>query len=270
MALVRLEGGGDSPPGVARITLARPAQRNALSVAMLGDLVAALNQAAAHPDARVVILTGEGQDFCAGADVGELDQARAQAGSSSAEYGRVLEGALVRIQSHPLPVIAQVHGAALGAGCQLVMACDLAVAEEEATLGIPSGRLGVVLNYENIERLVLAVGLKRAGEILYAGRVISGHEAAGWGLVNRALPGPQLGQATLELAAQIASAAPLSVRASKRGIVGVLEHLRLDRSIEGHLVAGFDQMAAEAFASDDLGEGIGAFRERRTPRFKGR
>jgi enoyl-CoA hydratase len=270
MALVRLEGGGDSPPGVVRVILARPPQRNALSAAMLGELVAALGQAAADPDARVVVLSGEGQDFCAGADVGELAQARAEGAGGSIEYGRILEEALVQIQSHPLPVIAQVHGSALGAGCQLVVACDLAVAEEEARIGIPSARLGVVLSYENIERLVLAVGPKRAGEILYSGRVIAGHEAGRWGLVNRAVPGPQLGPVTQELAAQIAAAAPLSVRASKRGVGGVLEHLRLDRTTEGHRVTDFDMMAAEAFASDDLGEGLGAFQERRTPRFKGR
>jgi enoyl-CoA hydratase/carnithine racemase len=270
MALVRVERGPDSPPGVVRIILARPAQRNAVSAGMLGELVVALGEVAADPDARAVVLCGDGRDFCAGADLGELAQARAEPAAGAIEYGRILEGALEQIQSHPLPVIAEVHGAALGAGCQLVVACDLAVAENEARLGIPSSRLGVVLNYENIERLVLAVGPKRAGEILLAGRVISGREAAGWGLVNRAVPGSQLGPAAQELAAQIAAGAPLSVRASKQGIAAFLGHLRLDRSAEGHRVADFEMMAAEAFASDDLGEGIGAFRERRAPRFEGR
>jgi enoyl-CoA hydratase/carnithine racemase len=269
MALVRVERDAGSPAGVVRITLARPEQRNAVSAAMLDELSAALGEAAVDPGARVVVLSGEGRDFCAGADIGELAGSRAGAAAGSIEYGRILEGALSAIQSHPLPVIAQVHGAALGAGCQLVVACDLAVAEEEARLGIPSARLGIVLNYENIERLVLAVGPKRAGEVLYSGRVISGQEAAAWGLVNRAVPASQLGPATGELASQIADGAPLSVRGSKQGIAAVLERLRLDRFAEGHRVADFDMMAAEAFASDDLGEGIEAFRQRRKPRFKG-
>src|SRR3989442_8881949 len=143
------------------------------------------------------------------------------------------------------------------------------MAEAEARLGIPSSRLGIVVNYENIERLVLAVGPKRAGEILYSGRGISGQEAASWGLINRAVPSSDLGPATEELAGQIAEAAPLSVRGSKRGIAAVLDGLRLDRFAEGHRVADFDMMAAEAFASDDLGEGIEAFGQRRKPRFKG-
>jgi enoyl-CoA hydratase/carnithine racemase len=269
--LVRVDLATGPPSGVVRLTLARPRQRNAVSASLLAELSQALGDAAVDPQARVVVLAGEGPDFCAGADVRELAEARAGARSVDGPTGYAddLEAVLAAIQSHPLPVIAQVHGSALGAGCQIVVACDLAIAAEDAVLGIPSARLGIVVNYENIERLVLAIGSKPAGELLYAGRTVSGAEAAAWGLVNRAVPVADLATAVDELAARIAAAAPLSVRASKRGVGAVLEGLRLDRFAQGHRVADFDMMAAQAFASEDLAEGLKAFRERRTPRFKG-
>jgi enoyl-CoA hydratase len=269
MGSIRMEREGLLPAGVVRLILDRPRQRNAVSAAMLAELASALGELAVDPGARVVILSGAGPDFCAGADFAELEAAREGTGAGAAEYGAHLDEVLAGIQANPLPVIAQVHGAALGAGCQLAVVCDLAVAAADARLGIPSARLGVVISYGNIERLVLAVGPKRAAEILYTGRVVSGEEGAAWGLVNRAVPEAELATVVEELAAQIAGAAPLSVRGSKRGIAVVLESLGLDPGAQGNRVMDFEMMAAEAFASQDLGEGIEAFRERRAPRFKG-
>ncbi len=263
MSLIRVE----RAEHLASVTLARPEQLNAVSAAMLGDLRSALGDLAVEPGVRVVVLAGEGADFCAGADIAELVEARRTL--AGFEYGATFERALEAIAEHPVPIIARVHGSALGAGCQLAVACDLAVAAEDARFGIPSARLGIVVNYENIERLVLAVGPKRAGEMLYAGRVLSGIEAAEWGLVNRAVPADQLEAVTAEVADAIARGAPLSVRGSKRGISAAVGNLRLDRASNGQRVADFDMMAAEAFASEDLGEGIEAFRERRPPRFRG-
>jgi enoyl-CoA hydratase/carnithine racemase len=262
VALVR-----SRPGSVWRITLSRPEARNAVSVPMLVDLALALGDAAADPDARAVVLDGEGPDFSAGADLAELEAATD--GAEGIHYGRELEEALRAITEHPLPVIAEVRGAALGAGCQIAVACDLAVAATDARLGIPSARLGVVIGYENVERLVLSVGPKRAAEILVAGRTLTGQEAASWGLVNEAVPPDELPARTAELAEMIAAAAPLSVRGSKRGIRAVLAKLSLDRDTEGFRAVDFDMMAAEAFSSDDLREGIRAFRERRDPGFKG-
>jgi enoyl-CoA hydratase/carnithine racemase len=264
MALVKVERDGR----VAVTTLSRPDARNAVSTAMLEDLVVALGDLAADPNVRVVVLAGEGPDFCAGADFAEL--AGARSGPEGIDYGRSFEEALSAISSHPVPVLAMVQGAALGAGCQIVVACDLAIAADDARLGIPAARLGILINFENIQRLVLSVGPKRAGEILFTGRPISGAEAAAWGLVNLAVPEPELAPRTEELARTIAEAAPLSIRGSKRGIAVVLEHLSVDRFTEGHRVADFDMMAAAAFASEDLEEGIAAFREGRDPDFRGR
>jgi enoyl-CoA hydratase/carnithine racemase len=263
MTLVRVE-----PGPIWRVTLVRPEVRNAVSTPMLGELRRALADAAADPEARVLLLLGEGPDFCAGADLTELSGAAE--GSMGLEYGRALELVLDGIVEHPAPVIAAIQGASLGAGCQIAVACDLAVAAADASVGIPSSRLGVVIDFENIQRLVLSVGPKRAAEILYTGRELSGEEAADWGLVNEAVPSSRLRERAEELAGRIAVGAPLSVHASKRGIQAVLSKLSVDRRTEAHRLADFDMMAAQAFSSEDLKEGIRAFRERRRPDFRGK
>jgi crotonobetainyl-CoA hydratase len=251
---------------VATVTLNRPDQRNAISISMLEDLTEVFGQLSSDPDARVAVLTGGGNDFCAGADFSDLTIMQPPAH----DYGRSFEEAVGAITTCSIPVVASVRGAALGAGCQVVVACDLAIVSTEAKLGIPAARLGLVINFENIQRLVLSVGPKRAGEIMYTGRVVSGNEAASWGLVNEAVPEPELHARTAELAAMIAEGAPLTARASKRGIGVVMEKLAVDRAAEGHRVGDFDMMAAEAFGSEDLKEGVRAFKERRKPRFTGK
>ena len=232
---------------------------------MLEELVRAFGDIAVKPEVRAVILSGEGRDFCAGADFDEITIMR----PPGFDYGRTFEEAVAAIADHPVPVIAQVQGAALGAGCQIAVGCDLAVAAEDARFGIPVAKLGLLINFENIQRLVLAVGSKRAGEILFAGRQLSGVEAAEWGMVNEAVPAPELPERTEALARSIAEGAPLSVRGSKRGIRAVVEKLSVDRSTEGYRVTEYDMMTAAVFESHDLKEGIKAFRERRKPEFRG-
>ncbi len=263
MALVEVERADGA--AVARVVLTRPDQRNAVSNRMLEELVSTFGALAVDPGLRAVILSGRGPDFCAGADLADVTIM-----SADADYGRSFEEVVTAVETLPSPVIAEVHGAALGAGCQLVVACDLAVAAEDARLGIPSARLGLLINYENLERLVLAVGRKRAGELLYAGRVLTGVEAVEWGLVTKAVPADKLAETVQKLAERIADLAPLSVRGSKRGVTAVSLNLALDRTTEGHRIADFGMMAAEAFQSEDLREGLAAFRERRDPRFQGR
>jgi enoyl-CoA hydratase/carnithine racemase len=232
---------------------------------MLEHLLAGLGDAAVSSEARVVLVAGEGDHFCAGADLSEIGEAA----SDGFRYGRALEKVLVAIGEHPLPVLAAVRGAALGAGCQLITACDLAVAAADARIGIPSARLGIVIAFESIERLVLAVGPRRVGDLLLTGREVSGREAATWGLVTEAVAPDLVAGRAEKLAEAIASAAPLSVRGSKRGIRAVLRKLSIDREAEGYRVTEFDMMAADALGSGDLREGLRARREGRPPDFRG-
>ena len=263
MTLVRSQ-----PGSIWRLKLDRPEARNAVSESMLSELGRALGDAAVSPDARVVLLTGEGPHFCAGADLGELDGAAG--GPGGTQFEQAFEEVLRLIGDHPLPVVAMIQGAALGAGCQIAVACDLAVAAIDARLGIPSSRLGILINFENVQRLVHAVGSKRAAELLFTGRQVTGDRAAAWGLVNEAVQPEQLEERAEELAEEVAAAAPLSVRGSKRGIRAVLDKASIDRETEGHRVTDFDMMAADAFSSEDLKEGVRAFREGRRPEFRGK
>ncbi len=268
MALVRVERSREGR--VATLTLSRPDLRNALSVPMLAELTDALGALAVDPNIRAVVLAGDGPDFCAGADLAELEAARVRGRDGALDFDAPFRDTLRAVATHPAPVVARVQGRALGGGCQLVLACDLAIAARDASLGIPSARLGVVIPFDSVRRLVLAVGPKRAGDVLYTARSITGEEAQNWGLVTRAVPALELDEALGELLEQVVAGAPMSVRASKRGISLASDPAATDRGGERTGATDYDLMAAEALASGDLGEGIAAFRERRTPEFGGR
>ena len=255
-----------SEPGrIWRLTLNRPQARNAVSAAMLAELDPALRSSADDPACRVVVLSGAGRDFCAGADVAELTEATRGVAKAS-KYASGVEALLRTIEELPRPVIAAVQGAALGAGCQIAVACDLVVATEDARFGIPSARLGIVVGYESVERLVRTIGPKRAAELLLAARTITGEEAVDWGMANLAVEPRALGEAVEELASRVAALAPLSVQASKRGVDGVLRSRGEGQEARDEFAA----LALSALQSGDLLEGLGAFRERRAPDFKGR
>ncbi len=247
-------------PGVALVTLDRPAALNALSFDLLDELVNALETLDADPTCRAIVVTGAGQRaFAAGADIVEL----APQTSVSLHQGRRFE-AWDRLAAIGLPMIAAVRGVALGGGCELAMICDMIVAAEDATFGQPEIRLGVMPGAGGTQRLTRAIGKARAMAMILTGDTIGAAQAHELGLVSQVVPSGATIDAALEMAARIAAQPPLAVRAAKAAVLA---------ADEGALSAG---LAAERdaffalFDTEDQAEGMAAFTEKRRPTWSGR
>src|SRR5271165_4059029 len=194
--------------GVLRLTLNRPQARNALSIELMTALVEALGRAAEDREARVVVIAGAGPAFCAGHDLRELrEDPRRETYQRIFALCSELMLAIVRL---PKPVIAEVHGVATAAGCQLVATCDLAVAAEEARFATPGVNIGLFCSTPMVA-LSRAVGRKAAMEMLLTGAMIDARRAREIGLVNRVVPDADLDAAVTDLARQIAGKSPLTL-----------------------------------------------------------
>ncbi|HVF53431.1 MAG TPA: enoyl-CoA hydratase/isomerase family protein [Actinomycetota bacterium] len=257
MALLELSFEGP----VARVTLDRPDARNALSREMCDAIVDAFVQIDADPDVRLTVLGGNGPVFCSGADFAAVS------GPSGLEFLPAFERMLEAVARHRLPTLAVIHGAALGGGFQLACVCDFRIAADDAQIGIPSSRLGILVNFENIQRLVLLGGIARAKEILMAGRTFSGGEAADAGLVTMGVPADGMPAVVQAFTDRVIALAPLSVQGSKRAIQTVIDHLASVRDASPEAVAEIDRLVALAYSSADLAEGLAAMSERRPPDF---
>lgn len=250
---------------IAYLTLDRPEARNALSTQMCSDVVAALDEIDSHLGARVVIVEGEGPIFCSGADFAAVS------GPAGLGFLPAFESMLARLDRFRLPTIARIQGAAMGGGLQLAAACDFRLAAEGATVGIPSSRLGIVVNYENVQRLVLVAGLAVAKEVLMTARSYSATEAAEAGLVTRVCPAADLLTITRQMAEEIAMLAPFGVQGAKRSLIAVGDRLVAPRDLR--VTASLDEidgLVEAAYRSADLQEGISAMGQKRAPRFEGR
>ena len=258
MSLVELSADGP----VAYLTLNRPEARNALSVELCNEIVSALTSIEVEV-ARVVVVRGAGKVFCSGADFAAVS------GEGGLEFLPAFEGMLETLARFRLPTVAAIQGAALGGGFQLATACDFRLAAADAKLGIPAARLGIVVNFENVRRLVLLVGIARAKEILMTARTFSGDEAVAGGLVNEVVAPEELADRVTDFAGRIASLAPLSVQGSKKEIGLIADSLGPDRHRSEAEVSAMDGLVANAYRSADLAEGIRAMSEKRDPRFTG-
>jgi enoyl-CoA hydratase/carnithine racemase len=206
---------------------------------------------------------GEGDVFCSGADFAAVS------GAGGVEFVPAFERMLESLARFRLPTVAAITGAALGGGFQLACVCDFRVAANEAKIGIPSARLGIMVNFENIQRLVLLAGIARAKEVLMTGRTYSGAEAAEAGLVTKAVPSEDVLSDAHSMATELSLRAPLSVQGAKRAIQTVADHLSGARRGTPDATAEIDRLVTEAYNSRDLREGIAAMSEKRDPNFEG-
>ena len=244
----------------ALITLNRPDKLNALSVPLMRELTAELERQGAREEVSVIVLKGAGRAFSAGHDLQEL------VGRSLEEERtvfRTCERLMEAVQSIPQPVIASVHGIATAAGCQLVAACDLAVASAEALFATNGIRNGIFC-YTPMVPVSRAIGRKRALEMVLTGAFIDAETAERWGLVNRVVAADQLDASVTELANQIGSLSPLAVRTGKAAFY---EQIDLP---QGKAYGLMTEAIATNALSEDAQEGMTAFLEKRKPTWKGR
>jgi enoyl-CoA hydratase/carnithine racemase len=253
-ALVTQEG------PVAVITLNRPERRNALSLGLMRELIAALDRIGGGRDTRAIILAAAGKVFCAGHDLSEMT------GRDIVEYRRIFDVCselMLKIQAIPQPVIAEVQGVATAAGCQLVAACDLAIAAEEAWFATPGVKIGLFCTTPMVA-LTRAIGRKRALRMLLTGEPVDAPTAAEWGLINEVVPAAELAAATRKLAAKVAEASSLVVAIGKQAF-----YTQIDMDVDKAYAYAKEVMSLNALAADAQ-EGIGAFLGKRAPCWSGK
>ncbi len=202
----------DVQDGIATITLNRPDKRNALNLEMCDDLSAALDAIRANAEARVLLVTGNGPSFCAGADLKERD---GKTPEWMRERRRRSNAAYLALQTIEIPAIAVVHGMCAGSGCEIATSCDFIYAADNAQFRYPEAQIGTVGATQRLPRIV---GKPLAKELMFTGRTFGADEAKAIGLVNRVVPVDKLREEALSVAKQIAKAPPLAMRLAKRSI----------------------------------------------------
>jgi enoyl-CoA hydratase len=251
----------DLRDSIALVGLNRPEKLNALTRRALAELREVFERIEREQNVRAVILTGTGQRaFSAGTDIGELSMMDVEEARLAAQSGQDVCGL---IESCGVPVIAAVNGLAAGGGCELALACHIRIASETARFSLPETKLGVIPAYGGTQRLARVVGSNRALEMMLTGAEVTAAEALRFGLVNRVVAHTQLLSEAESLAREIASLAPLAIRAC---LEAVTRGLRLPLAEGLELEA---ELFSRLFATEDMREGTRAFLEKRPPSFKG-
>lgn len=246
---------------VARLTLNAPDKLNPLSLEMIAALHGALDRIAEDRDCHAVVLAGAGRAFCAGHDLREIQAARQSEDGGRAAFAELFARCtemMLRIQSLPQPVIAQVHGLATAAGCQLVATCDMGLAAEGTRFGVNGVNIGLFCSTPMVA-LTRAVPRKAAFEMLTTGRLIEAEEAQRLGLINRVVPAEALEAETLQLAETVAAKLPAAVRYGKRAF-----HEQVELPV-AEAYALTSEVIVQNLTEPDTAEGIQAFLEKRPP-----
>ena len=245
---------------VAVITINRPEKLNALISAVHCEGISALDQLRDDPDVGCVVITGAGEkSFVAGADISEF------AGKTASQQRDVMNARSLfnSVDQFPKPVIAMINGFCLGGGCELSLACDIRVASENARFSQPEINLGIMCGGGGTQRLTRLIGEGRAMEMILTGDMIDAETAERFGLVNHVWPAEELEEKTMELAAKIASKAPVALQLSKEA-VKFASRSNLDEGLRREV-----DLFAITFSTEDKEEGVSAFLEKRKPAFRG-
>ena len=244
---------------VAVLTIDRQEALNALNTQVLCDLDEAISKVEADSEVHAVVLTGAGRSFVAGADIGEMKGFSANDGKKFGVHGG---GVFLRLENLSVPVIAAVNGFALGGGCELSMACDIRLASEKAKFGQPEVGLGITPGFSGTQRLPRRVGVAKAKELIFSGRMIKADEAEKIGLVNAVYAPEALMDGALEMAKSFTKNAPIAVKYAKACV---------DRGMQMDMDDGIaceNELFAMCFATADQKEGMGAFLEKRPAAFQ--
>ncbi|MCD8225106.1 MAG: enoyl-CoA hydratase-related protein [Clostridiales bacterium] len=249
----------DKKDGVATITFHRPEALNALNSAVLADLDAAVDDVAADPEVRVVVFTGEGKSFISGADINEMDGC---IGLEIVEYSRRGVEVFRKIEKMTKPTIAAVNGYAFGGGFEFVLCTDIRIANEKAKLRLPEVTLGIVPGFNGTQRLPKCVGMSKAKEIIFTGKMLTAADALELGILNKVVPVDKLMEETYAMAAQIADNSASAISLVKAAMTAGEE---MDIDIGKNIELGY--MAA-CFGTPDQIEGFNSFKEKRAAKFR--
>ena len=257
----------DKAEGIAILTLNRPEKLNAINKQMDAELLDAFNSVEQDNDVRVLIITGAGRVFCAGADIKDVFLKNIEARKGGGEVYDIagwLTKACLKLRNLPKPTIASINGTAVGLGVTLPLQCDIRIASEEATLSMPFVRVGGPPEFGSTYSLPRLIGIGKACELIFTGKTITAKQANEIGMVNEVVSSAELKPAAWGLARSICEAAPLAVQMAKKAL-----YQGLDTDLQKQLQYE-EQMVNSSTKTEDHEEGVRAFLERRQPIFKGR